>query len=393
MLVTDGEQRAALALVRSLGQAGWRCIVTSQDGRSLAGASRHATRDVAVPDALAEPEAAVAALAALVRDESVALLVPTTEPAMLACLPARATLAPALIPFPDVDVFLRVSDKAALLEAATRVGISIPTQHRLGTAAELEALAPETLRYPLVLKPARSVGEHRGSRHKMSVTYANDAAELRRRVGQLPAQAFPLLLQQRIVGPGDGVFLLRWNDTIVARFAHRRLHERPPSGGVSVYREAVALDDELAARSIALLEAMEWRGVAMVEYKRDARDGTPYLMEINGRFWGSLQLAVDAGVDFPVLLAECALGATPAPVTTWSTGTRLRWWWGEMDHVLARLRRPAAALHLPADVPSLGRVCLDLATAPFRPRDREEILRPGDWRPFARETLAWIRGR
>lgn len=393
VLVTDGEQRAALALVRSLGQDGWRCIVTSRDGRSLAGASRWVARDVPIPDALAEPAAAADALAALVHAEGATLLVPVTEPAMLACLPARARLAPATIPFPDLDVFLRISDKAALLEAAQRVGIAVPAQHRLEARDALEALVPDALRYPLVLKPARSVGEHQGSRRKLSVSYADDAAELRRRVADLPDEAFPLLLQQRIVGPGDGVFLLRWDGRVVARFAHRRLHEKPPSGGVSVYREAVQLDDELYARSLALLEAMDWHGVAMVEYKRDARDGTPYLMEINGRFWGSLQLAVDAGVDFPVLLARCAAGESPAPVTTWAHGTRLRWWWGTMDHVLTRLRRSAAALHLPADVPPLGRVCLDLATAPFRPRDREEILRPGDWRPFVRESLAWIRGR
>ena len=82
-----------------------------------------------------------------------------------------------------------------------------------------------------------------------------------------------------------------------AVFAHRRLREKPPSGGVSVYRESVAPDPSLVARAAALLAGLGWRGVAMVEMKTDARTGTPYLMEVNGRFWGSLQLAVDAGVD------------------------------------------------------------------------------------------------
>ncbi len=51
----------------------------------------------------------------------------------------------------------------------------------------------------------------------------------------------------------------------------------------------------------------------MVEFKADARTGTPYLMEINGRFWGSLQLAIDAGVDFPAILVAAALGAPIPP--------------------------------------------------------------------------------
>ncbi len=109
-------------------------------------------------------------------------------------------------------------------------------------------------------------------------------------------------------GPGVGVFLLLWEGKLRAAFAHRRLREKPPSGGVSVYRESIALDPVLLERSRRLLESFGWQGVAMVEYKIDERTGTPILMEINGRFWGSLQLAVDAGVDFPRLLIECAEG-------------------------------------------------------------------------------------
>ena len=80
-----------------------------------------------------------------------------------------------------------------------------------------------------------------------------------------------------------------------------------------MYRESIALDPELLARSRALLDRFEWNGVAMIEYKIDEATGTPYLMEINGRFWGSLQLAVDAGVDFPALLAAPGPRRRPGP--------------------------------------------------------------------------------
>src|SRR5678815_1154177 len=99
------------------------------------------------------------------------------------------------------------------------------------------------------------------------------------------------------------------------RFAHRRIREKPPSGGVSVLSESVAADPETVRKSLALLSALDWNGTAMVEYKQDRVTGQRYLMEINGRFWGSLQLAIDAGVDFPALLVAAALGEHPAPVT------------------------------------------------------------------------------
>ena len=130
----------------------------------------------------------------------------------------------------------------------------------------------------------------------------------------------------------------------------------------------------------------------MVEYKVDAGTGTPYLMEVNGRFWGSLQLAVDAGVDFPALLLEAAVEGSVRPVAGYRTGVRSRWWWGDVDQLIARLRPSSADLALPPDAPSRMRSLLDFLVV-WRPGDRNEILRIADPGPFARETLNWVRGR
>jgi predicted ATP-grasp superfamily ATP-dependent carboligase len=249
------------------------------------------------------------------------------------------------------------------------------------------------LSYPLVLKPARSVNERGGVRSKFSVTYASDASELRRRIRALPPAAFPLLLQQRVVGPGIGVFLLLWDGKVKAQFAHQRLTEKPPSGGVSVYRESVPIDEGLRDLSRELLDRFGWRGVAMVEYKRDSVTGRPYLMEVNGRFWGSLQLAIDSGVDFPRILAACARGEQNGEVWSYRVGVRSRWWWGQVDHLVVRAKRAVTSDPLPPGTRSAGRAVGDLLLGPFRSSDYEEILRWTDPGPFWNETLRWIGGR
>ncbi len=208
----------------------------------------------------------------------------------------------------------------------------------------------------------------------------------------IPAEGFPVLLQERVVGPGVGVFLLVHEGRALARFAHRRIREKPPSGGVSVYRESIPVPAGLGDSSLALLRSFNWSGVAMVEYKLDAATGVPFLMEINGRFWGSLQLAVDAGVDFPAMLVDTALGRIPSPVTSYRTGVRSRWWMGDVDHLLARFRRSAVELALPPGAPGKGRALLDFLRL-WWPGDRAEIFRWNDPRPQVRELAEWVRGR
>lgn len=390
VLVTDGEQRAALAVVRSLGRAGFTCLVAESRGPSLAGASRFAARRYPVPSPLEQPEPFGEAIGRLARDLDVAVVLPLTDASVLALLGRRAELGRAALPFPSLEAFRRVSDKQVAHAEASRVGLAVPAQCIIADPTAASHLDPELLAFPLVVKPIRSTAETGQRRIKLGVSYAANPAALRDRLAVLPPEAYPVLLQQRIVGPGVGIFELLWDDRLVATFAHRRLREKPPSGGVSVYCESIAADAALVERSRALLGRFGWRGVAMVEYKLDAATGVPYVMEVNGRFWGSLALAIDAGVDFPRLLVELALGHPPADPPRYRVGVRSRWWWGDVDHLWARWRHSAEELALPPDSPGRWRALGNFLTV--RPSVPCPVLRLDDPKPFLRESLDWLKG-
>jgi predicted ATP-grasp superfamily ATP-dependent carboligase len=360
--------------------------------RSLAGASRYSRAQHQVPDPLTNRIGFLQAVEELVRRWQIEILLPVTDPSLLAILGERDRFQGALVPFPPHLSFREISDKERVLEQASMLGIATPSQIVLAHPEDRSRLDSADLRFPLVLKPTRSVGEANGQPLKVGVEHVADRSTLVAALQRLPAQAYPLLVQQRVVGPGVGLFLLLWQGEMLAVFSHRRIREKPPSGGVSVYRESIPADPSLVERSRALLERFHWRGVAMVEYKLDAATGTPYLMEVNGRFWGSLQLAVDAGVDFPVLLVEAALGRAPRPVTDYRAGVRSRWWWGDVDHLLARLRRSRAQLALPPEAPGRWRAVRDFARL-WRPGDRNEIFRIQDPFPLLRESIDWFARR
>lgn len=376
ILLPDGDERSTLAAARALVASGHEVIVAGPRRWSLGGVTR-GTRAALLPaDALRDRAGFVAAVARLAERERIDVVLPVTDASVDALLEGRALLpSTTRLPFPSLADWRRATDKQATLDAAKAAGLEIPETLELRDPADLDTLPTEGF-FPAVLKPHRSVApDGTSTARKLTVVAVADPAACRTALAALPAAAYPVLLQREIRGPGEGLFLLRWEGRILAQFAHRRLREKPPWGGVSVYRESIAPPPAFLASARALLDDLDWQGVAMIEGKRDLATGGHAFMEINGRLWGSLQLALDAGVDFPTLLVRAAMGETVVPVTSYRVGVRSRWFWGDLDHLYLRLR------HGPRRAGAVG------AFLHHRPgRDREEIWRWRDPLPFMLES-------
>jgi predicted ATP-grasp superfamily ATP-dependent carboligase len=380
VLITDGNERAALAAARSLVRAGHDVYAAAASRWSLAGASRGVRRVRVCTDPLAEPGQYAAEVGQLARQLEIRVLLPVSDPSVEALL-ARRSAIPSWVslPFPDHAVYGEASDKVAMVERARDAGLAVPETVVLACEG---ARVPGAEFFPAVLKPHRSVVPSAGGdsgRRKLAVAFVDDPSQCRAALRALPGTAFPVLLQRRVKGPGEGLFVLRWEGRVVAEFAHRRLREKPPAGGVSVYRESILPDPALVAAGRRLLAALDWQGAAMIECKRDLATGQHVFMEVNGRLWGSLQLAIDAGADFPALLVACALGEKMPVVTGYRVGVRSRWFWGDLDHLYLRLRDGGGAASRLAAVREFVRF--------GSRRDREEIWRWRDPAPFLLESL------
>lgn len=347
--VIGGHSLSALAVVRSLGRAGIDVRLGEFSRGTLAGASRFVRSRVLLPEAASRADALEAAL----REEALAhpgrVWIPMTDEILDVVDGIRDRLPGALLPFPDSPTLALAWDKGRLLEAAAKAGIRSPATLQPESAAQLEAALP-ALRFPVILKPRRSKWRS-GSRFLVgSVRQIGSPAELIPAWEAVHREIPRPLVQEFIPGYGMGVFVLADGGKVLARFSHRRLREKPPWGGVSVLRESAPFPEALRAPVDALMSALAWRGVGMIEFRIDERDGTPYLMEINPRFWGSLQLAVDAGLDFPRLLHGLALGEPPRD-PGYRIGVRSRWLLGDLDHLLIRLRRGGSPHALPPHLP------------------------------------------
>ena len=397
VFVTDGEQRASLAVVRSLGRAGVSVTVGGSAPRTLAGSSRYCARQVRYPSPLDRGEDFQAFLRDELQGWRSGVLIPMTDITTLLIAQARETLNPlVMLPIPSEEQITLARDKGRVLLLAQKLGIPCPLTFIPSERHALEEVAGK-LRYPAVVKPRFSRFYQRDRWVSGGVRYAYDSEDLISKYRDAQARIPDPLIQERIKGEGRGVFLLIWDGELKAAFCHRRLREKPPWGGVSVYRESIALDEKLVEESAALLKALGWKGAAMVEFKVDERDGQAKLMEINGRFWGSLQLAIDAGMDFPLLLYRLACGENVAPQFQYEVGVKSRWLLGDLDHLLIRLRHSGPPNGLPGPSVSRFRACLDFLKL-YERKMYYEILRFDDPRPgwfelksYVRDTLRHLR--
>lgn len=353
VLVTDGNERSALAVTRSLGQHGVAVYVGAETTSSLAGCSRYCVQSFVYPPPMTRPDDYVACLINRANEWGASVVFPMTDVAVEVIGEHHERVGTSLIlPIPSLAQYRALSNKYQLMAEAKQRGVPIP-ETIFVPDGDIERVLSEIVDWPVVIKPGRSLIYSNGQWQKTSVHYAHNAESLRRLYSETEYLQEPSLLQSRVIGEGQGVFGLFDHGKPLALFAHRRIRERPPSGGVSVLRESMPLTEPITDYALRVVQAVEWHGVAMVEFKVDKVSQVPYLMEVNGRFWGSLQLAIDAGLDFPWLLYQLGTtGSIPSLTPSYQVGVKSRWWMGDLDHLLLRLRKSNEELSLPPGSPS-----------------------------------------
>lgn len=385
VLILDANQRSALAATRALGKHKIQVFAGDQTAETLAGSSKYCYRRIVYPSPYLAPKHFISSLRQSVNVNRIDIILPMTDATTELVLKHRQDFQNVIIPFPEISAYEAVTDKFSLSKTAERAGIPVPMTLYCDTADAARHKATG-ISFPIVIKPIRSRIFNNGRIEITSVKYARSHAELNRVIKTHDwLQNHPFMLQQYIEGHGQGIFLLCDRGKLIAAFAHKRLREKPPSGGVSVLSKSVQIQKPLLDIAMKLLQPLQWHGVAMVEFKVTA-DGTPYLMEINGRFWGSLQLAVDAGVNFPFLLYKIACGQKVEPLSGFQTGKLCRWLLGDLDHLYLKLKSDSREYSLNEKFAAIGRFIV-----PWQPGMHYETNRLNDMRPFLFELKKYLR--
>lgn len=391
VLVTDGENRSALAVTRSLGRRGHTIFVAGLETNNLSACSKYCKRSFQTSNPLKNGKKYLEKIVGIVDMEKIDIIFPITEQSIYLLNRVRDKLPrDVILACASSETMEAVSNKYRLFQMAEKLGVAIPETIYVLDADDILEKRTQISGFPVVVKPAYSKIEDGERIISTRVMYAASQSELTRLYETKTELRYPSLVQELIVGEGTGLFTLFDHGHHLALFSHRRLLEKPPSGGVSVLSESVLLDDEMVTAAGKLLSEVQWTGIAMVEFKRDKNDGKAKLMEINGRFWGSLQLAVSSGIDFPALCLDYYLGKkTGALLSDYKVGHRLKWFLGILDHLIIRIKSGERLSSFPADFSTRWKVTKELfkianANTSFDVYDSEDL------KPFFSEVKTYL---
>jgi predicted ATP-grasp superfamily ATP-dependent carboligase len=366
VLVTDGEFKHTLGIVRQLARRGHEVHVLARSRRAPATHSRAVRRwhpapaagDAAYDGRLLEIAGSLAPVS----------LLPVGSGAVAAADRLRDRLPEAVgLALPPRESLAVANDKPRTAELARSLGLRVPRERKVASLEEARA-AWRDFGAPLVLKSAREEGVKtvRYARSEAGLAPAFEAARA--------ASGGAMLAQEYVAGEGYGFSALYWNGTLKRSLMHRRVREWPPSGGTSACAESLPDAPELERAGLALLDALRWHGVAMVEFKGALASGALALIEINAKFWGSHDLALAAGVDFPGDLVALLEGRALAPDS--GPRRRVRFAWplgGDLWHGLFR----------PSSLPAVLLDALSPGVA--------HSYRLGDPLPLFYEIAQWLR--
>ena len=316
VLVTDGHFRKTLAVVRSLGRKGVYVTVGERTSLNTSFFSKYCSRRIVYPSPKRFPDRFIEFLLTEIKKHPIDCLFPMEEETLLLIAKYRSEISRyTYLLIPDLQKIEFVRDKGNLIRFAEAHGIPVPKTFYIPPTHVIAQIP-----IPAVIKPRISSGS-------FGIAYVKKREDLIPLYQSVHVR-YPYPLIQEYIPDGGGTFglsaLFDEKSNVKAAFIHKKLRMYPVQGGPSTLREGVE-HPQIMELGLSLLKSLNWVGIAMVEFKVDPRDGIPKLMEVNPRFWGSLQLAIFSGVDFPYLILKMAKGEKFEPVLHYTVGRRSRW--------------------------------------------------------------------
>lgn len=330
LIVSTGRDRGSLAAVRALDRAGWYVGVGTPDGHGMLTATRACARRHDVPRPRGDGSAFVDGVRRAVTEGSYGIVFGAGDDWMAALAAYREDI-PAPVAHPPTPAVNAGLDKLALTRAAHGAGIDAP---------RTEPVNAETLaawQGPVVIKSRTHWAPDQVRPHRIEARRFPDVGAARERIEHLDRAGAEPVLQQPVEGHLSALIGLFHDGRLDGRVQQVTARLWPTPNGVSTRARTVTVDHDLATRAERLLGSIGWSGLVELQFLRDDAD-TPHLIDLNGRFYGSMALADAARPGLAHTWALRVLGEPTDPLPDGRAGVRYSWTAGDLRRAAVERR-------------------------------------------------------
>jgi len=319
ILLAATDNYGVLAAVRALRAAGYAPWLAIPQPETYIASSRAAAGIVSVSDPRFDGERFACELAAAAAQLSVAAVLPSVEPHLLALADREADFAGIAFGTPSAERVARATDKDLLPELAATAGLRSPPTQRV-VCGDTETLG--VFGFPAILKPLRSrIRNPDGTVSAYSAArYVSTSQEAEEALEALPGGEG--LVQPYLPGQLTSIAGVSWEGELICALHQLSIRIWPVRMGVSSYAVTIPPDAELEQGVGRLLREIGWSGLFQTQFIRNP-DGEHYLIDLNPRVYGSLALAVAAGLNLPGIWVDLLLGRRPY-INDYRIGVRFR---------------------------------------------------------------------
>lgn len=335
-LISYGWNRIAYNSLRSLAKRGLRVAIGDMTLWGMSQQSKYCNTKFVYPNFYRQPKDFIDCLKNKFAELKPEVYLPMHEETfVVAKYIRRFDNCGVKIPIHDFETLKSVHQKDLFAKICADLKLPAPKTIKPKNVDELSAVWRELSNNEKVVIKSINSNSAKG------VFYAHSFEELKKiyspLIEKLEPNQYPII-QEYITGFGYGVSMLFNHGKLRAKFTHKRLREKTATGGTSTKRVSVKnqLLEDIAER---LLVALDWHGIAMVEFKYDEETKDARLIEVNPRFWGSLALAINSGVDFPYLLYKMARDGDVEPVLNYQTNIMTRWLLGDALATISAIKK------------------------------------------------------
>ena len=324
VIVTNAKNRIAYNIVKSLGSKGIRVLTSDFVPLSMSFYSKYSKGYFIYPSPFSHPEKFVENLIGNIKRTNTEVLIPVFEETFLISKFKNKLSKHVKMALPSYDKILIAHNKDKWLPIATKMGIPVPKTFMI-TELKTGKEKTEELSFPVLIKPKQGGGA-------WAIRKIDTIKELKTVLNQecymgLPWERF--FVQEYVAGETHCVAMLFNHGEYRAKITYRQLRDYPATGGKATFRISIK-NERAEAYFEQILKELQWHGICQADFIVERKNGIPFLVDINPRFWGSLTQGIASGVDFPYLVYKIANDQDVEPVKTFKTGVMTRWIGGDI---------------------------------------------------------------